>query len=391
MKPPSTAKLPFLRPQLVEHSAYLPLLAEMDQARLYTNFGPLNTRFEARFLTEFMGGQGAASTVCNATLGLMLAISGMKRPGKYAVMPSFTFAATPLAAQWCGLEPYFVDVDPEEWVIDQGKLHQALDLLGDDAAVIVPYASCGTHMDLAPYEKLQQSGMPVVVDAAPCVGTSLNGEQFGRGFSGAIVFSFHATKAFPVGEGGLVYSADPEQIRRFKLASNYGFNGDRESMDLGLNAKLSEIGAAVALATLDHFPAAVERRKATHQAYLRQLRASGVLDHGWKPQAVRGEAAYQWLPLMAPDVPARQRLMRIAAEQNVELRRYFVPPCHVQRQFQLAPRGDMTVTDRLGDQVVSLPLWDGMTEAMVERVVKLVVEAAAIPQYAAAQTRGFVG
>jgi dTDP-4-amino-4,6-dideoxygalactose transaminase len=372
-------KVPFLRPRLVELDAYAPLLAEMDRARQYTNFGPLNTRFEQRIVDEWMAGEGAASTVCNATLGLMLAISEMKRPGaRYAVMPSFTFAATPLAAQWCGLEPYFVDVDPHEWVVDPRKLRLALDELGEDAAVVVPYATCGTHMELRPYEELVRSGMPVVVDAAPCFGTSLDGRQFGTGFGGAVVFSFHATKAFPIGEGGLVYSADSDFIRRLKVASNYCFDGGRESKGLGLNAKLSELGAAVGLATLDAFPALVERRKTLYRDYTRRLDASGLLDEGWTLQGVRGEAAYQWLPLLAPDVAARDRLMRLAAERNIELRRYFVPPCHEHAQFRDAPCGDLTMTDRLGDCVVSLPLWEDLTDEMIGRVVGTVIDAARV-------------
>jgi dTDP-4-amino-4,6-dideoxygalactose transaminase len=369
-------KVPFLRPKLVEHTAYALLLEEMDRARQYTNFGPLNTRFERRIVDEWMGGEGAATTVCNATLGLMLAISEIRRPGRYAVMPSFTFAATPLAAQWCGLEPYFVDVDPEEWVVDQRKLRQTLEHLGKEVAVVVPYATCGTHMDLRPYDEMMRSGVPVVVDAAPCFGTSLDARQFGRGFSGAVVFSFHATKAFPVGEGGLVYSADQNLIRRMKLASNYWFDGGRESQGLGLNAKLSEIGAAVALATLDVFPAAVTRRKEIFRTYGRLLAASGALEEGWAMQGVRGEAAYQWLPLLAPDVPARDRLLKLAAERNIELRRYFVPPCHEHPQFHDAPRGDLSMTDRLGDRVVSLPLWEDLTDEMIYRVVGTVAEAA---------------
>jgi dTDP-4-amino-4,6-dideoxygalactose transaminase len=373
-------KVPFLRPRLVEFDEYASLLAEMDRARQYTNFGPLNTRFEKRVVDEWMGGEGAASTVCNATLGLMLAISELKRPGgRYAVMPSFTFAATPLAAQWCGLEPYFVDVDPEEWVLDPAKLRRALDELGPEAAVVVPYATCGTHMDLRPYEQMIDAGLPVVVDAAPCFGTSLGGRQFGRGFRGAVVFSFHATKAFPVGEGGLIYSADTDFIHRLKLASNYWFDGSRESTGLGLNAKLSELGAAVGLATLDRFPAVVERRKTLYRAYTRLLEKARVLEEGWSLQAVRGEAAYQWLPLMAPDVAARDRLMRLAAERNIELRRYFVPPCHEHPQFRQAPHGDLAMTDRLGDRAVSLPLWEELTDEMLDRVVGAVVDAARAP------------
>lgn len=381
-------KIPFLRPKLVDHDEYAHHLDAMDQARHYTNFGPLNARFERRVVDEWMGGVGASTTVCNATLGLMLAISEMKRPGRYALMPSFTFAATPLAAQWCGLQPYFVDVDPDEWVVDHRKMRAILDRHGDDVAVIVPYATCGTHMDLAPYEALTREGLPVVVDAAPCFGTSLGGEQFGKGFPGSIVFSFHATKAFPVGEGGMVYSADHDLIRRLKLASNYHFDGGRESLGLGLNAKLSELGAAVALATLDRFPAAVERRKRTYALYVERLRDAGVLDAGWRVQAVNGEAAYQWLPLLAPDVAARERLMSAAEARGVELRRYFVPPCHVHRQFADAPRGDMTVTDQLGERAVSLPLWDEISDDAVARVVAVVEEAARAVRAPAVATGG---
>jgi dTDP-4-amino-4,6-dideoxygalactose transaminase len=371
-------KIPFLRPKLVEHEAYAHHLEAMDRVRHYTNFGPLNSRFEREVVDGWMGGIGEATTVCNATLGLMLAISEMKRPGKYAVMPSFTFAATPLAAQWCGLEPYFVDVDPHEWVVDHPKLQSILKRHGDDIAVVVPYATCGTHMDLEPYEEMMRSGLPVVVDAAPCFGTSLHGEQFGKGFSGSIVFSFHATKAFPVGEGGMVYSADTDLIKRLRLASNYCFDGGRESTGLGLNAKLSELGAAVALATLERFPGAVERRKRTYATYVQLLTEAGVLNAGWRLQAVQGEAAYQWLPLLAPDVAARERLMNAAVDHGVELRRYFVPPCHVHKQFAGAPRGDMTVTDQLGDRVVSLPLWDEIDEESLERVVAVVTESVGV-------------
>jgi dTDP-4-amino-4,6-dideoxygalactose transaminase len=378
-------QVPFLRPRLVELEEYAPLLAEMDRVRQYTNFGPLNTRFERRIVDGWMGGEGAASTVCNATLGLMLAISELKRPGgRFAVMPSFTFAATPLAAQWCGLEPYFVDVDPHEWVVDHKKLRRALDDLGRDAAVVVPYATCGTHMDLRPYDDLVKSGLPVVVDAAPCFGTSLGGRQFGAGFRGAVVFSFHATKAFPIGEGGLIYSADEEFIRRMKLASNYCFDGGREAKGLGLNAKLSELGAAVGLATLQRFPSVIERRMMLFGTYTKLLSDVGAFDDGWSLQHVRGEAAYQWLPLLAPDIAARDRLLRIAAERQIELRRYFVPPCHEQLQFRDLPRGDLSMTDRLGDCVVSLPLWEGLTDAMVARVVGTVIEATRVTEPQAA-------
>jgi dTDP-4-amino-4,6-dideoxygalactose transaminase len=70
--------------------------------------------------------------------------------------------------------------------------------------------------------------------------------------------------------------------------------------------------------------------------------------------------------------------MNAAVDHGVELRRYFVPPCHVHKQFAGAPRGDMTVTDQLGDRVVSLPLWDEIDEESLERVVAVVTESVGV-------------
>ena len=152
-------KIPFLRPNLVKQESLIPYLSEIESSRIYSNFGPLNTRFEKRVLNEYFERQGAVTTVSNATLGLVLAISQSKRPkGKYALMPSFTFAATPLAAIWCGLEPFFIDIRPDNWCMDEKHLNEALQILGDEVSVVIPYATFGTNMNLNIYNKIHESG-----------------------------------------------------------------------------------------------------------------------------------------------------------------------------------------------------------------------------------------
>ena len=102
--------IPFLRASTVPVIEYLDELKEIDTSHIYTNYGPINQRFEQTIMSGFFQNRGAVTTVANATLGLMAAIQLKKRKkGKYALMPSFTFPATPLAAIWCGLEPYFID------------------------------------------------------------------------------------------------------------------------------------------------------------------------------------------------------------------------------------------------------------------------------------------
>ena len=189
--------------QYSEKEAYLAYLDQIDTSRIYSNYGPLNTLFEQRVLLEYFDNKGAVSTVNNATTGLILAISASKRKGgKYALMPSFTFSATPLAAVWAGLEPYFIDIREDNWCMNEDVVEDVIRELGDDVAVVIPYATFGTWLDLSYYSSLHNRGIPVVVDAAASFGTCLD-RQFGIGFDGAIVFSFHATKAFGIGEGGL--------------------------------------------------------------------------------------------------------------------------------------------------------------------------------------------
>ncbi len=212
---PVVSYLPFLRPLLVETDEIIPYLRRIDATRLYSNFGPLTLELEQRILSEYFGCAGLVSTVHNATAGLMLAIDAVRRPaGRYAIMPSFTFAAAPQAALWCGLEPYFVDIRAGDFCLDVQAVERAVEELGDALAVIVPYAAFGTVCDLDFYAQLQRGGRPVVVDAAASFGSSLNGHQFGAAFPGAVVFSFHATKSFGIGEGGMVYSSDEDLIAR---------------------------------------------------------------------------------------------------------------------------------------------------------------------------------
>jgi dTDP-4-amino-4,6-dideoxygalactose transaminase len=371
--------IPFLRPRLVSLDSYAALLRQIDETRLYSNSGPLNTRFDREVVERLFHGVGAAVTVCNATLGLMLAIQAVKRPGRYAVMPSFTFAATPLAAQWCGLEPYFVDVDGDDWCVDLQRLDHALDELGDQAAVVVPYATFGTAINCEPYERLRQRGLPVVLDAAPCLGTQLDDRAFGAGFGGVIVYSLHATKTFGIGEGGLAYSGDAKLITEIRRLANFGFDASRSSSAQGLNAKLSEYGAAVALATLEAYGDKLAIREELYQAYVAGFRREGLLERGWQLQKLSGSVAHQFMPACTPHGVSNRAAVDDLARSSIEIRTYFSPACHQQAQFATAPAGPLPVTEALSDRIVSLPLWEDMGTERVRRVCEALRAIAAPP------------
>ncbi|GMX66393.1 DegT/DnrJ/EryC1/StrS family aminotransferase [Paenibacillus elgii] len=367
-------EIPFLRPNLVKKERLLSYFENIEGSRIYSNYGPLNHLFETRVIAQMFGGIGAAVTVHNATIGLMLAISQSKRPrGKYAVMPSFTFAATPLAAEWCGLEPYFLDIEPDDWQMNRAQLEETVERLGEQIAVVVPYATFGSAIDLSLYDNLLLEGIPVVIDAAASFGTTAleDAAQFGKGFGGAVVFSFHATKTFGVGEGGLVYSADQDLIQRIRRAGNFGFSSSRESVMLGLNSKISEYTAAIALATLEGFQAVQERRKTIIGYYRCELQQRDLLQRGWSAQKMQGQVPLQFFSLLSPESPGNREVIRRLASHSIEARTYFSPACHQQKQFQSCLHSDLQVTERVADRIVSLPLWEEMNEATVGRIVKV--------------------
>lgn len=364
-------KIPFLKPNLVHSDTYRTYLESIDQNNIYSNFGPLNSLFERRIVDEWFDGTGAASTVANATLGLITAISSSKRAkGRYALMPSFTFAATPLAAMWCGLEPYFVDIRDGDLCMDTDLLQETVEKLGDDVAVVVPYAAFGTHMDLSVYRSLHEGGVPVVVDAAASFGTRGPQGQFGKGFPGAVIFSFHATKTFGIGEGGLVYSSASSLVDQVRQLSNFGFSEERVSVAMGLNAKLSEYAAAVGLATLDVFREKVSRRQEIHGWYLKLLQDSELFDRGWEAQECEGVVPFQFMTVLCPEGQINTHSMAKLSQSNIESRAYFAPSCHQHPRFESADRTTMTVTERISRRVISLPMWDAITEDHIQMIVE---------------------
>ncbi|KAF6614301.1 MULTISPECIES: DegT/DnrJ/EryC1/StrS family aminotransferase [Paenibacillus] len=366
--------IPFLRPNLVKKERFIANFEKIEETRIYSNYGPLNNLFEERVIAQMFDGIGSAVTVHNATIGLILAIAQSKRPqGKYAVMPSFTFAATPLAAEWCGLEPYFLDIEPENWQMNRDQLEQTVKLLGDEIAVIVPYATFGTALDLSVYNKLQEQGIPVVIDAAASFGTITSEEatHFGKGFGGAVVFSFHATKSFGIGEGGLVYSLDRDVIRRIRQAGNFGFSSSRESVTQGLNSKISEYTAAIALATLDHFKNVRENRRTIYEYYLQELIQADLLERGWSVQKTKGSVVHQFVPVLSPDSHTNQEVVKLLASNSIEARTYFSPACHQQKQFQSYTRSTLHVTEHIAKHIVSLPLWEELDEINIRKIVNV--------------------
>ncbi|PCK71379.1 aminotransferase-like protein [Paenibacillus larvae subsp. larvae B-3650] len=140
---------------------------------------------------------------------------------------------------------------------------------------------------------------------------------------------------------------------------------------LGLNSKISEYTAAIALATLKGFQAVQERRKTIIGYYRHELQQQDLLQRGWSAQKMQGQVPLQFFSLLSPDSLGNREVIRLLASHSIEARTYFSPACHQQKQFQSSPHSDLQVTERIADRIVSLPLWEEMNKATVGRIVKV--------------------
>ncbi|MEX0417800.1 aminotransferase class I/II-fold pyridoxal phosphate-dependent enzyme [Bacillus sp. C30] len=366
--------VPFLRASVVPVNEYLDELKKIDISHIYTNYGPLNQHFEETIMSNFFKGRGAVTTVANATMGLMAAIQLKKRKkGKYALMPSFTFPATALAAIWCGLEPYFIDISLDDWCMDKTVLVDKVNELKEEVAIVVPYATFGSWMDLKEYEELEKQGMPVVVDAAPGFGLMHGGVHYGQDFSGMVVYSFHATKPFGIGEGGMIYSYNEKDIYHIKRMGNFGFDNNRECTMMGFNSKMSEYAAAIGIATINSWNPKVQERNRIADWYKQLLQSTGLMKKGWKVQKTEA-VIHQFMPILCPKKIHNTQVIEVLKKQKIEARSYFSPSCHQQDFFKNYKSTDLINTNKIAKQIISLPLWEGMTKEIVEQIIMCLMQ-----------------
>lgn len=358
-------RIPIARPRLPTRAAIAPYLDRIDEARWYTNLGPLVRELEVRLAARLAGGAGVV-TVSNGTVALTLALKAAgAAPGSLCLMPAWTFVATPHAALDAGLIPYFVDVDPDTWMLDPARVGAAIAAAPGKVGAIMPVAAFGRMPDLGRWRDVAEAtGLPVIVDGA-------------AGFDGLtsapvpVTVSLHATKTVATGEGGFVASEDAAFLQRVRSLSAFGFAGDRTARTPAVNGKLSEYAAAVGLASLDAWPADRLRFALTAQ----RLRAGLALtpqirfQTGWGTGWVSSVCVIEAPPWSGPAMAERLGAL------GVDTRDWWGAGCHLHPAFADCPRGPLPVTDRLAASTLGLPYFIDLPEDASARIAWAVQDA----------------
>lgn len=355
----ASERLSVCRPLLPTQADLAPYLREIDNARWYSNFGPLYVRLTER-LAEARGVTAdQVVIVANATVGLTLSLAATGATEGYCLVPAWTFAATPMAVEAAGLKPYFVDVDRSSWALTSAIAERSLDAAPGPVVAVMPVAPFGAPVAPEEWERFtERTGIPAVIDAA----AGFDALTVGRAPS---VVSLHATKALGIGEGGAVFCTDREHVARIRQLANFGLHGSRLAAVSGTNAKVSEYTCAVGMAAMDQWPSRRELYIERAERYQQALGAEVEFQPNF------GKFASATCVIWAAGVDA-DVLQTTLHEDGIESLRWWPAVCPDHPAFQGSAAGDMSVARLAAAQSLGLPMSVTLRLDDVDRVAAAV-------------------
>jgi dTDP-4-amino-4,6-dideoxygalactose transaminase len=330
-----------------------------------TNNGPYVQDFEA-LLAKYLGAPVLCFGSGQAALTAMLMASEIQ--GQEVIIPSFTFAATPNAVLAAGGIPVFADVsidtltlspiDVEKRITEQTGAILAVDAygIGADYQILIKIA--------------KKHRIKLLRDSAPAFGTICSGQNDVTG-----IYSFHATKAFAVGEGGCIVSHDESLMARAKLIRNFGLDKNHAWRLPGINGKMTEISAIIGIQSLKGWPDRLNERqkvKARLDAVLTGIDGLTVI------MTPAGQSvSWCYAPALIDPIAfgcSRDELQRQLEANGIYTRKYY-PACHMENFISDSdPLGSdlrgigLPRTERSASQVLALPCYESMTMTECQRI-----------------------
>jgi dTDP-4-amino-4,6-dideoxygalactose transaminase len=342
----------------------------------WLTMGPRTARFEGEFAAFVGSGNAVMASSCTAALHLAFAALDLG-PGDEVIVPSLTFVATANAVAYTGATPVFADiVSPEVPLIDPEAVRA---LIGPRTRAICPVHYAGYVADMVALRALcDRHGLALVEDAAHSPGA--RSPEGPAGSLGDIsCFSFFSNKNLVTGEGGMATSDDDHLVSRMRLLRAHGMTAtswDRERghasgydvVERGYNYRPSELEAALGLVQLGKLPGMLARRRELVGMYRRGL--AGTPETGFIPFTEEGDAlsSCHILPLVTPDPEAREDVRAAAAAAGVQTSVHY-QPVHGFKVFQ--PQEPLPITEDYARREVTLPLYPGMADSDVDRVLDL--------------------
>lgn len=354
--------IPVIRPIIKPTDELLNNYKKSLKSGWLSNNGPNVREFEAK-LAAYLNVPSVV-VVSNGADAIQVSLQVMKVKGK-VILPSYTFIATLNAVLANNLTPVFCDIDPGTFTICPKSVQEIMQR-ETDIGCIIPVNVFGVAPDLSAIEQIaQKADIPIFYDNAHGFGAEINGMRISS-IPTAQSISFHATKALPAIEGGLIISPDENILNEIRLLRNHGIAPNLLQSKFGMNSKMDELRAITGLHSLGSFETTLNNRR----LYGNRLRS-------YIEQHCKGAFQVQKIPdgivtnfqnfgmVSLLDIPM-SKLILAFKNQGVEARTYFNPALHHLEQYQGTV--NLPQTDAVFASLVCLPLHSYMSEVVLSRI-----------------------
>ena len=325
--------------------------------------GPRTEKFEKKF-AEFVGTKYAIATT-SGTTALHLALLALDvSSGDEVIFPSFSFVATANSALFCNATPVFCDVDPKTFTMDAEKIKP---LITEKTKAIMPVHLYGQSADMDPIlEIAQDHGVHVVGDAAQAHGAKYDGKMVGS-FGDCECFSFYPTKNMTTGEGGMITTNDDELVERLNSIRNHGREQTKwgyEHGRLGYNYRMTDIASAIGLEQLKKLPHFNLKRK-EHAKYLDEK--LGDIEGIEIPYVLeKAEHVYHQYTIKCDN---REAIIQKLKDNEIGFGIYYPKPMHLFDHLKKYCHNDLTISEKLANEVLSLPVHPMLNSSDLEKIV----------------------
>lgn len=356
-------KYPIVKPYLPDITKYQSYIEDIYKRCWLTNNGPLVQLLQQR-LAEYLRVDNLL-LVCNGTVALQVAYKALEIEGNVITTP-FSFAASASSLCWQGLTPKFIDIDATSLNISMSNVDQKL--LRQSSAILGVHVF-GNPCNVDEIDNIaNQNGLKVVYDAAHAFGSNVSGQSVLR-YGDASTLSLHATKLFHCIEGGAIIFKRKNDLERAKHLINFGFDEKQRPQSVGINAKMSEVHAAMGLAVLDDIESILDKRKELTNLYHSLL--EGVVElQVWHSKG-KNNGAY--MPILFSDEAQLITVRDILANKGIQTRRYFYP-CLSQVEAY-GENGETPVASCISSRVLCLPLYTDLLPADVRYICDSLIKA----------------
>ena len=304
-----------------------------------------------------------AIALANGTVALMSIFAGLGLgPGDEVITVSHTFNATVSSILFTGASPVFVDIEPDTYLMDAGRIEAAIT---PRTRAICPVSLFGLVADMdAILAIADRHGLTVVEDACQAHGAQYRGRRAGS--FGYAAFSLYGTKNMTTGEGGFVTTVDDRLADWIRLYRNQGMRERYHHEILGYNFRMTDIAAAIGLVQLDKLERNTARRQEIARRYDEAFADLPVILPTW-PEG-RTHVFHQYTLGVGP---TRDQIVADMKTAGVICGIYYPIPCHRQAYvLELGLEADLPNTDAAAASSMSLPMYPGLTEAEQSQVIE---------------------